>query len=306
MNLTDLNTFVLVATLGSMTAAAKKLDVPKSTVSRRIRRLEESLRLSLLSRTPNRVRLTSQGELLRDRCAPALSVLVDAERELRGVATEPTGLVRLTTPPALGYAPALSTILSEYQLRFPRVNVEVVTTDAVLDFEEANIDLAVRPASVASSGGGIIEQVLGRLDVGVYASPAYLERQGEPTTLDELPERVRVAHDPLMRRSVPLQSASGKIRSVALGRVSMWTTNFGHVLQATLQNQTVGLLPTFLADPEVERGNLVLLFRQWRMQGGSLGLAWPAGRTVLPKTRALIDLFTERAVPSGLVSEIPQ
>jgi DNA-binding transcriptional LysR family regulator len=306
VNLTDLDTFVLVATAGSMTAAADKLGVPKSTVSRRIRRLEDSLGLSLVTRTPNRVRLTSQGALLRDRCAPALSMIVDAERELHGLASEPTGLLRFTTLVTLAHAPGLTRILLEYQKTYPRVELEVLATDRILDFDQAGIDLALRPvqSGVAGSDGALTERVLGTSHAGLYASPDYLEVHGMPLTLDELPSHLRLAHEPTMREGITLQSPSGKRRRLELGSASMRTTSHSQLLHAALMGATVAVLPTFLAQSEVERGGLVPLFEQWRVLKATLGLVHPAGQTVLPKTRALIELLSEHAVSSGLVCPV--
>lgn len=303
MNLTDLDTFVLVATAGSMTAASAKLGVPKSTVSRRISRLEEELGLSLVTRTPNRVRLTSQGALLRDRCAPALSMLVDAERELHGLASEPTGLLRFTTLTTLAVAPGLTRILLEYQQSFPRVELEVLATDRVLDLNESGIDLALRPVNDSASGsaGTVTERRLGTIVAGLYASPSYIDRHGGPAMLDELTPHLRVVHEPTMREQITLRSASGKECRIALGPASMRTTSHTQMLHAALQGATVAVLPTFIAVAEVERGGLVHLFDQWMVHKGGLAVVHPTGRTVLPKTQALIERLSEHAVSAGLV-----
>jgi DNA-binding transcriptional LysR family regulator len=305
VNLTDLETFVLVASTGSMTAAAAQLAVPKSTVSRRIRRLERDLDLPLVHRSPNRIRLTRQGVLLRDRCAPALDTIERSQREIRGLSTEPAGLVRVTTLQTLGYAPALTTILLEYRQRYPRVELELLATDRVLDFDEASIDLAIRPVQVEITGSHplLSTRILGRLDAGIYASPGYIERHGRTELLDRLGTNLRVVHEPSTRMGLDLRSLRGKKRRVEV-HAAFRTTSFGQVLHAALGGATVGVLPTFLADPEVERGNLVPLFEEWRVVGPEFGLVHPADRLLLPKTRALIELLEERATPVGLVSPV--
>jgi LysR family transcriptional regulator for bpeEF and oprC len=305
VNLTDLETFVLVATAGSLTAAAKELAVPKSTISRRVRRLEEAIGLPLVSRTPNRLHLTEQGELLRDRCAPALMMVADAERELHGLASEPAGLLRLTTLETLSHAPALTRILLSFQRRYPRVKLEVVATDSVLDLAEARMDLALRTVGgITEDDGRLAARVLGRLDAGLYACPRYLDQHGTPEALDELSRHVRVAHTPTMRKGLRLVSPNEKPRLVELKDVALRSTSFGPVLHATLLGATIGILPTFLADPEVERGRLVPLFEPWRVQGAMLGVVRTAQRTVLPKTRAFIHFLAERAAPEGLVCPV--
>lgn len=303
MNLTDLETFLLVASSGSVTAAAKTLGVPKSTVSRRVQRLEEELDQSLVTRSPNRVRLTSEGVLLHERCAPALAIIHNAERELEGLAEEPVGLLRVTTLSLFGLAPMLSELFLEFLDLHPRVTLDVLSTDQFMDLVEDEIDLALRPLGSDMTVGDIrlTRQPLGTIDASLYASPDYLERHGRPEELEQVPEHMHVTTPVVAKGGVLFDGPRGEQRRIDLD-CRYFTSSVAHVHAATCSGATVGLLPSFLATPEVARGRLVPLLEDWRMRGARIGLVHPAASSTSAKTRALVAFLRERAVPSGLVS----
>lgn len=303
MNLTDLETFLLVASSGSVTAAAKSLGVPKSTVSRRVQRLEEALDQPLVTRSPNRVRLTTQGVLLHERCAPALATIHNAERELEGLAEEPIGRVRVTTLSLLGLAPMLADLFLEFLERHPRVTLDVRATDQVMDLVEERIDLAIRPMGADPAGGDVRlrRQQLGTLDGSLYASPDYLERHGRPDRLEQIPEHVHVADPVIAEGGAVFEGPRGEQRRIHLD-ARYFTSSIAHVLTATCRGATLGLLPSFLAAPEVARGRLVPLLGDWRLRGARIGLVYPAASGASAKTRAIVEFLQEHAVASGLVS----
>ena len=102
MNLIDLQTFVMVAELGTITAAANQLKLPKSTISRRIKKLEAELALTLLQRTSRKTRITDDGMALYQRVSSAIREIQEAERQIRARGTEPTGILRITTTYSYG------------------------------------------------------------------------------------------------------------------------------------------------------------------------------------------------------------
>jgi DNA-binding transcriptional LysR family regulator len=114
MNLTDLHTFTLVAQTGTISAAAKRLGVPKSTVSRRVRRLEDALGRELFRRTPRAVTLTEHGIVLHQRTAPSLRELEQAAEAIAYADTEPTGTLRITTVPGFGHSQQFISCVRDY------------------------------------------------------------------------------------------------------------------------------------------------------------------------------------------------
>lgn len=299
IELDDVNAFVRIAERGSVTGAALAMGVTKSTVSRRIQRLEAALGLPLLARTPNSVRLTDYGEMFRERCGPALAEVDAAALMLRGMKGEPTGLLRITMPEGLGNAAAVTAIMLDFQRAHPRVEIEVFATHRMFDLVEHNIDIAIRPVRGAIGGhdSGLRSHSLGEVLTPLYARPD----ADPPGTLSEAVERIHVIHTGLVGGTLNFVSARGSIRQVTL-TPRFRTNSFGQILHATLEGASIGLLPRFQAAPWVDTGQLVRVCPQWAVSAGVLALVWPASRHLSPRLRAFIDFFSERAVSSELVS----
>ena len=299
VELDDVYAFVQVAERGSITAAALAVGVTKSTISRRIQRLEGALGLPLFARTPNSVRLTDYGEMFRERCGPALVEVENAALVLRGMKGEPTGLLRITMPEGLGNAAAVTTIMLDFQRAHPKVDIEVFATHRIFDLVEHNMDIAIRSVKGALGGhdSGLRSHALGEVLTPLYA----MSGSDPPDSLSEAARRIHIVHTGLVGRSLTFVSARGSTRQVTL-TPSFRTNSFGQVLHATLTGASIGLLPRFQAAPWVDTGRLVRVCPQWAVPAGVLALVWPASRHLSPRVRAFIDFFSERAVSSELVS----
>ncbi|TPV95906.1 MAG: LysR family transcriptional regulator [Myxococcales bacterium FL481] len=304
VNISDLETFILVVSSGSITAAAKTLGVPKSTVSRRIKRLETELDQPLVARSPNRIRLTTQGTLLYERCEPAIAAIHSAGRELHGLGEEPIGTLRVTVLSAMSLAPALSELFLEFVAEHPRVTLEVIASNQVIDLVEDRIDLALRPAGSAVTTGDarLRSRALGVLQPALFASPEYIERHGEPTRVEQLGDHLRVL-GLVFKECVMLEGPRNKQYKVH-ARPRYYTSSLAHVADATHRGTTVGILLPAIAQPECARGRLVPILDGWRVRGSQIDLVYPATAVTMAKTRAMITFLRERAVPSGLLSEV--
>lgn len=298
VELEDVHAFVRVAERGSVTAAARLLGVTKSTISRRVQRLESALGLPLLARTANRVRLTDYGKLFQERCAPALAEVENASLLLRGLRGEPSGLLRITMPEGLGNAAAVTTIMLDFQDNHPGVSIEVFATPRTVDLVEDGIDIAIRPVGAQHEGynGGLHTQALGGMWTSLYARPD----AAAPVSLEGGVAGIRVVHTGMTSRQLTFVSTRGGQCQMAIDP-TFRTNSIGQVLQAGLSGASVALLPRFQASPWVKAGQLVQICQEWSVSIGTLGLIWPASRHLSPRVRMFIDFFTERAQSSGLV-----
>ena len=143
MDLDGIAIFVKVVQTGSFTQAARLLDMPNSTVSAKISALEKRLGVTLLQRTTRKLRLTETGQAFFQRSARAREELQAAENELEGARGEPSGVLRITAPSDAGreIVPAL---VHKYCAMHPRMKVELVITNRVIDLIAEAIDLAIR------------------------------------------------------------------------------------------------------------------------------------------------------------------
>lgn len=134
--------FVAVVQSGSFTGAARRLNIPKSTLSQKISTLELHLKTQLLRRTTRRLDLTEAGELFFSRAEPLVASLQELDRQVMSLSSEPTGGVRITLPPSL--LDLIAPVLAQYLSRFPDVSIESHDLPNVIDLESRGFDLAVR------------------------------------------------------------------------------------------------------------------------------------------------------------------
>jgi len=288
VNLNDLATFVLVVEAGTFSGAAERLGVPKSTISRRVARLEEELGLALLKRATRSFDISDDGRALYERCAPALRDIADVERDIADSEGTPRGRIRLSTSIDFGTTTYLAELLSDYAARFPEVGVDLQLTNRVVDLLEENIDLSFRTHSrPLPSRDDLVARKLGQVDIGVYASPTYLAQAGWPRHIDELAGHRTLSHGKayLAGWATEPQLTADDYRPVA----AMMAAGAG-----------VGLLPDFVAGPFLAQERLVRVLPTWKVPPATLSLVWLRSRHLAPRVRAFIDLAARRARERGI------
>jgi DNA-binding transcriptional LysR family regulator len=177
---TDLNdtfAFVKVVEGGSFTAAARELRLPKTTVSRKIRELEQRLGAQLLHRTTRRLGLTEAGTLYFQHCKDIAQALIDAEAAVGQLQGNPRGTLRVTSSYSL-MATMIAPLLGEFRALYPEVNIDLVLSHQTLDLVEAEIDIALRMGTLPDSS--MAARKLATLPNRIYASSSYIARFGEP------------------------------------------------------------------------------------------------------------------------------
>lgn len=288
------STFARVVDAGSMSAAAAALGVPKSTVSRRIARLEEALGVRLLQRTTRRMALTEAGVTFLDRVAPALAAIDEAANEARDVLNEPRGLVRMTAPEDLG-ADYLGPILADFSRAHPAVEVYVDLSGRMIDLVREGFDLALRASSRVDPS--LVARRLADDETALYASPSYLASRPVPRRPRDLATHEHVLFLPPGSSSeLHLTGPKGAEEAIKVtGRLS--TNQFSLLRELLLQNLGIGLLPAAVAAPVLHHGSLVRVLPDWRGPSGTLYLCHPAGRYLPTKVRVLRDFLVTRFSP---------
>jgi DNA-binding transcriptional LysR family regulator len=185
MLLPDVRTFLAVASAGSLSAAARQLDVVPMQVSRRIAALEEDLGVRLFHRTTRSLTLTAEGEAF----VPYAQVIVDAESgaraELSPLPKAASGVLRMTAPSGFGQSivvPMLSRLLEAN----PELRIDLDLSDRQVDIVGQGLDLALRIAPLEDSE--LIAKKIAANPRLICAAPAYLKKHGRPTTAAELDE----------------------------------------------------------------------------------------------------------------------
>jgi DNA-binding transcriptional LysR family regulator len=285
----DLNlvrAFVAVHESGSFSAAGERLEVPRSTVSRAVAALEQSLDVLLFHRTTRRVTTTAAGLALHERLSPSLLALEASLSDLPERKDEPTGTLRLTTTTELG-----STVVAEAIARFtalhPKVDVDLHLDNRVVDLARGGFDLALRVSSGPLRVSSLIARKLGNLSLQLYSSPAYLAGRGMPRSASDL-----ASHDLIGLRGAPPMPLAARSKSQV--RRSRIDCDDMLVARALIRaGGGTGMLFSFLADGDVTEGRLVRVLPNWLAQAGAVFLVYPSRRHVPHKVTAFRDLVLE-------------
>lgn len=286
MDLNEVATFVRVVDAGGFSAAAEALGLPKSTISRRIARLEERLGVRLLERTTRHVRLTEAGRRYYDQVAEPVNALRLASEAAVSEQDTPRGVLRVTAPAEFG--DVLGSLLAEFTTQFPDVHVQVELTGRYVDLIREGFDVALRVGELADSS--LVARRIGEVELRAFASPAYLERRGIPETPADLSE-----HDCVLFRAPAgtarwdLTGRDGTVNVEVSGAVS--GDDFGFVRTATVHGAGVGLIPAFAVARELDEGRLTPVLPEWQSHRSALHFVYPSARFLPAKVRAFRDFL---------------
>lgn len=183
VQLGSIELFCRAAELGGFSAAATALGVTPAAVSRAVARLEARLGVRLFERSTRRVRLTPDGAQYFAQCRDALGQLAEAERSLAGRQQAAAGVLRVSVGTVYAHHRLLP-LLPSFSAEHPDIALDLQVSNRNADFVDDGVDLAIRLDEPRD--GRVVAHKLEDASVGVFASPAYLARHGEPTTLDEL------------------------------------------------------------------------------------------------------------------------
>lgn len=289
MNLNDLVVFVAVIDAGSITAAADRLDLPKSSVSRTLTRLENDLGVRLLQRTTRSLHLTDAGRQFHERVARHLAELNDARDALTSWQQSPRGHLRVTMPVELGIR-FMGNVVTEFMRLHPQISVEAELSGRLVDLVTEGVDVGLRIGDF--NDATLIGRRLGQLNAQLFASPDYLRLRGTPATPAALAEHdfvlFRQPHENLLRLDSAQDSQTVRVR----GRLS--TNNAQLQLDAVCAGAGMALLPRFLAEDALLQGRLQAVLPAWRMRLGDLWAVTPSRAHMPAGLRAFIDCLAER------------
>ena len=288
-DLEEVAAFLRVAEAGSFTAASRRLALPKSTVSRRVARLEEKLGVQLLHRTTRSLALTEAGAVFHERAARALAGLEEATLAVRETQETPRGHLRVTAP--YNMAEALGPLVVAFVGRQPGVTVELLLTDERLDLVADNIDLALRGAS-ALPDSSLVARRLATMKFLLLASPGYLRKHGRPRTPAELGEHPLLVMRTTGGRTRLKLHGPGGDEEVAV-RTGIAANDFALLRSAALAGAGIAVLPDAPAAAQVRAGKLVRVLPEYTAGEGGLFVVHPASRLLPAKARAFRDFVLE-------------
>ena len=292
-DMNDTLVFVRVVQEGSFTAAAHALQMPKTTVSRRVYELEKYVGSQLLRRTTRKLSLTEAGAIYFEQCRGIAGTLEAAESAVHRLRDGPRGWLRVTMPYSFGvdwFAP----LLPGFRARYPDVKLEILASHATLDLVQDEIDVALRLGELPDSS--LVARRLASFPSGTFVSPLYLKRSGTP----EMPESLR-DHQTLAlhqaRRDVgyvwPLRKGSGKHRAYLINPVIV-ASDPALLFDALCGGAGISLAMELSMAAEVKAHRLVRVLPQWVGPPQDLNALSTRERMPSPKVQAFIAYLKER------------
>ncbi|WP_349919230.1 LysR family transcriptional regulator [Aeromonas veronii] len=286
MNNVELELMGLFATVveqGSFTRAAELLDMPKSSVSQKISRLESQLGVRLLQRTTRRLSLTPQGELYVEHCKGLLVLARSANLAMARLRSAPAGRVRITAPEATGTL-LLGKILAEFRALYPDVVLELTLSDEQLDLVGEGYDLALRAAPLKDSS--LICRRIGQVARHLVAAPAYLGERGAPQQLSELGLHACLVHTALP--IWPLQEGGWRVRGACISNSLL------ALRELALHGGGIALLPDHVCRGDLAAGRLQKVLPDLAIPPNPFYLIYPSREHLAPALRTLMDFVADR------------
>lgn len=291
-SLSDLELFVAIARTRSFRRAGTELGIAASTLSERLRALEERLGVRLLNRTTRSVSPTEAGAHLLERLSPALREISDAVGQLGDFSDSPTGRLRINAPGAATRI-VLAPMIADFLRAYPQLTVEIIAEDAMVDIVAGGFDAGVRFGE--SLAQDMIAVPLGpRQRYAVFASPACVKAHGLPKKPEDLLGKPCIRHRFLSTAFLGWEFEKAGKTMVIMPDAKLITNDAAIERQAVLDG--VGFLFTlegFLRE-DVGAGRLVEVLRDWCPEFPGLSLYYPSRRHTPAALRAFIDFIQAR------------
>ena len=276
---------------GSFTAAADRLSLSKSVVSKYVTRLERQLGAKLLNRTTRRLSLTESGQVFYERARKGLNDIEEAKEEVSRLQGQPRGALRINAPMSFGIL-HLAPALPEFVARYPEITVDVNYDDRMVDVVAEGFDVSVRISDLPDSS--LVAKRIAPCKHAVVAAPSYLARHGTPNSPEDLRTHNLIsyryqesAHEWHFRHK------DGQTGSVSVsGSITM--NNSLAIRAALLEGLGVTRTPTFIVGKDIQEGRLVRLLPDYATLEVAIFLVYPHRHHLSPKVRAFNEFLAER------------
>lgn len=286
LQLDDLALFVRVATLGTLSAAARERNAPVSQISRALARLEATCGARLMHRNTHGLSLTDEGDTLLAQARRMLDIGDELQVELSGKTGTPSGWVRLSVSAVLAQAVIAPSLVGLYE-RYPGIQLDISADDRMVDMAREGIDVAIRTGTPHSDA--IVARQIGQLTRSLYASPAYVARHGMPQAAEDL-----AGHRLISNSASPAlndwQYADGRKTPVYTARGSTRVDNTAALVALVQSGVGISRIIDLVARPLVRVGALVpVMPERFSSSPVPMYAVMLKERQRLPKVRACID-----------------
>ena len=287
----NMNAFVRVVEAGSISAAADRMDVAKSVISRRLKELEAHLGVELFHRTTRQMNLTDSGRAFYQQSVRILADILEAEHATSQFHGALKGNLKVALPLSFGLM-HLGPAINEFLQAHPEIEFDLDFNDRHVDLLVEGFDLAIRIASLPDSS--LVARRLAPIQTVMCASPAYLKRMGTPQSPQELIQHRCLVYNLIGNlENWNVFDATGQLIKTRITPY-LKASNGEFLRDAAVAGMGIVLLPTFIVYQEIERGALMPIMTNYHYSQLAAYAIYPQTRHLSQRVRAFVDFLVER------------
>ena len=282
----SMRAFTQVVEEGGFAAAARKMQLSRSAVNKLVINLENQLGVQLLYRTTRTVTPTDNGRAFYDRCIDILSSIEEAELAISQQSQQPKGILKINAPLSFGIS-FFGDKVAEFMARYPDIKIQLTLEDRFVDPITEGYDLTMRIGSLPESPNLVVNPIK-KFPRFICAAPSYLQARGLPQDPSDLKHHHCLHYGYLASGCHWLLTKDGNQEKISIEPV--FCANNGEVLRdAAIKDLGIVMLPDFILNSALERGELQIILPDYQALGLSLSIFYPLNRHLSTK----VQLFTQ-------------
>lgn len=289
-DLNDLRLFAEVVEQNGFAAAARKLGMPRSRLSRRIGLLEQRLGVRLVHRSTRRFAVTEIGRAYYQHCVAMMVEAEAAQEVIDRMRAEPQGVVRVSCPSSMIYF-QVGEMIARFMEQCPKVEVLLESTNRRVDVIREGFDLAIRVRFPPLEDSDLVIRKLADSPQRLVASPSLVQTFARPLVPTDLATLPSLAWDPAkLEHEWRLDGPGGAVSTIR-HKPRFVTDDMVALRLAALRGVGVCQFPSFVVEEDFRKGRLIDLLPDWAPKPGIIHAAFPSRRGLLPSVRTLLDFL---------------
>ncbi|WP_199611830.1 LysR family transcriptional regulator [Flocculibacter collagenilyticus] len=295
MDLNNIKVFISVIETGNFSSAGELLEMPSTSVSRKVQKLEEALGLRLLNRSTRNVAPTEEGKEYYLRCKQHLAGIEEANHIAMQLRNRPKGKVRITAPFDFSIY-YLQSWINQFLNQEPDIQIELLAEDSYIDLIENRIDIAFRSGILSDSN--LIARSIGPKHSVCCASPAYLQKHKTPRHPNELiNHHCLILGKTLANQTWKFSHQDETVNTTIKGR---YAANSMHLLcQAAIQDLGILYLPLPIVKQFIDSGELVWILEEYKSPISNMHIVYQSNKHLTAPVRMFIDFIIEQTRPTA-------
>ena len=297
MDLQSLTLLVEILDAGNLSEAARRLKMSRANVSYHLNQLERSVGAQLVRRTTRRAEATEIGQRLYQHGLAIQNELQAARESASALGEGLVGRVRLSVPSGYGQL-VMAGWLIDFKRQYPGIVLDVVFENRIEDLLRDEVDIAIRV--IPEPPQNLVARELGPVRYVACASRAYAMEHGMPTQLDQL-SSAPVVTAAVIGRQLRMSAYQGEERREVVLEPTLISENFLFLRQAILAGLGIGLVPDYVVQEDVRKGDVVTTLDDWRLSifGTQMFMLYMPNRQHTRAIRTFIDFILERVRAPG-------